>query len=141
MIGSQAGGDNPLRDSAMWPIEDILPSLMLFAQEQQPANSPFGGLDRLLPPMIIIGLLFYFLIARPERKRKAEMNDMLGNLKKNDRVVTVGGLYGVVVNVSKDAEDVTLRVDDSNNTRLRVLRSAISRVIVDSDNSGSKDSP
>jgi len=124
----------------MWPIEDILHSTLLFAQEQQP-DSPFSGFGGLLPPMIMIGLLFYFLIARPERKRKAEMADMLGQLKKNDRVVTVGGLFGVVVNVSKDAEDVTLRIDDSNNTRLRVLRSAISRVIVEGESSGSKDSP
>ena len=124
----------------MWPTVDIPPSLLLLAQGQPPADSPFGSLGGLIPPMIMIGLLFYFLIARPERKRKAEMQDMLGNLKKNDRVVTVGGLYGVVVNVSKDAEDVTLRIDDSNNTRLRVLRSAISRVIIEGDNSATKDS-
>jgi preprotein translocase subunit YajC len=124
----------------MCPIADILPALPLLAQAAPPANGPFSGMGALLPPMIMIGLLFYFLIARPERKRKAEMEDMLGNLKKNDRVITAGGLYGVVVSVSKDAEDVTLRIDDSNNTRLRVLRSAISRVITDGENSASKDS-
>jgi preprotein translocase subunit YajC len=49
---------------------------------------------------------------------------MLENLKKNDRVITVGGIYGVVVNVAKGSEDITIRVDDGNNTRLRVVRSA-----------------
>lgn len=119
-------------------IADIVPLLVVLAQEA-PGAGPFGSLGSLLPPMIAIGLLFYFLIARPERKRKAEMQEMLGNLKKNDRVVTVGGLFGVVVNVNKDGEDVTIRIDDSNNTRLRVLRSAISRVVVDGQSSDSKD--
>ena len=79
-------------------------------------------------PFIVIGLLFYLLLIRPERRKKAEMSQMLNNVKKNDHVLTIGGIYGVVVNAAKGSEDITIRVDDSNNTRVRVLRSAISRV-------------
>lgn len=81
-----------------------------------------------LIPFLLIGLVFYLLLMRPEQKRKKEMEQLLSNLKKNDRVVTIGGICGTVVNVSSGSNYVTLRVDDSNNTRVRVLRSAISRV-------------
>ena len=80
-------------------------------------------------PFIVIGVLFYFLLIRPERRKRTEVSQMLDNLKKNDHVVTIGGIYGVVINAQKGSEDVTIRVDDGNNTKLRVLRTAISRVV------------
>ena len=83
------------------------------------------------PPLIVIGLLFYFMLIWPERKRKREHEEMLANLKKNDRIVTVGGIYGTIVNVQKDAEDVSIKVDESSNTRLRITRNSIGRVIRD----------
>ena len=73
-------------------------------------------------PFVIIGLMFYLLLIRPERKKRAEMTKMLNNLKKNDRI-----------NVTPSSEEVTIRVDDSNNTRIRILRSAISRVQSDGE--------
>jgi len=48
-------------------------------------------------------------------------------LKKNDRIVTIGGILGTVMNVQKD--EVTIRVDESTNTKLRMQRNAIARVI------------
>ena len=64
---------------------------------------------------------------------------MLEALQKNDRVVTIGGIYGVVVNAAKGTEDVMIRVDESSNTKLRVLRSAISRVVRAEDGDEKKD--
>jgi preprotein translocase subunit YajC len=81
-----------------------------------------------LIPFLLIGIVFYLLLMRPEQKKRKEMEQTLSNLKRNDRVVTIGGICGTVVNVSPGSNYVTLRVDDSNNTRVRVLRSAISRV-------------
>jgi preprotein translocase subunit YajC len=80
-------------------------------------------------PWIMIGLLFYLMLLRPERRKRAELDRMLRSLKKNDRVITVGGIFGTVVQASQDADEVTLRIDESNNTRIRVLRSSISRVL------------
>jgi preprotein translocase subunit YajC len=91
----------------------------------------------MLLPFVAIFFLFYFLMIRPERRKRAEMSLMLENLKKNDRVVTIGGIHGVVVNVQKGSNDVTIRVDE--NTRLRVLRTAISRVLSDEDVDDKKD--
>ena len=88
-------------------------------------------------PMIVIGVMFYLLLIRPERQKRAQMNRMLENLKKNDHVVTVGGIYGVVVNAPKGSEDITIRVDD--NTRLRILRSAVARVTSSGQDEDKKD--
>ncbi len=111
----------------MWSTSESSLSILLLAQDA-PATSPFGQFGSLLP-FIVIAVLFYFMLIRPERKKRADTASMLDNMKKNDRVLTIGGIHAVVVNVQKDSEDVTLRIDDSNNTRIRVSRSAISRII------------
>jgi preprotein translocase subunit YajC len=80
-------------------------------------------------PFIIIGILFYMMLIRPERRKRADLERMLGNLKKNDRVITIGGIYGTIVNAPQGSKEVTIKVDESSNTRLRVLRSSISQVL------------
>ena len=54
---------------------------------------------------------------------------MLAAVKKNDRVVTAGGIYGVVTNVHQEADEVTVKVDEATNTKLRVTLSSIVRVL------------
>ena len=113
-----------------------LESVWLLAQE--PAKKaaaenadPWGSLFSLsspLLPMLAIGIVFYLMMMRPEQKKRKEMEQLLANIKKNDQVVTIGGICGTVVNASPGSAVVTLRVDDGNNTKIKVLRSAISRV-------------
>lgn len=79
-------------------------------------------------PFALIGIVFYLMMMRPEQRKRKAQEELLSQLKKNDRVITIGGIAGTVVNAAPGSTFVTLRVDDSNNTRLRVLRSAISRV-------------
>lgn len=83
----------------------------------------------MMSPFLAIGILFYLLLILPERKKARELEQMLKNLKKNDRVVTSGGILGTVVIAGKDSNEVVLRIDDSNNTRIHILRSAIVRVL------------
>jgi preprotein translocase subunit YajC len=90
-------------------------------------------------PFLVIGLLFYFLMIRPEKRKRAEVAQMQDTLKKNDRVVTIGGILGVVVNTQAGSNEVTIRVDDNNNTRIRVLRSSISRVLTEEKSDQKKD--
>ncbi len=78
-------------------------------------------------PLAILGVLAYIMLIRPDRRRQKEHERMLQSLKQNDRVVTIGGIYGTVVSANS-SESVVIRVDDTTNTRLRVLRSAISRI-------------
>lgn len=75
-------------------------------------------------PLITIMLIFYFLLIRPQQKAEKQRKEMLKNVKKNDEVVTAGGIHGVVAN-TKD-KTVTLRVDD--NVKIEVDREAISRI-------------
>ena len=91
-------------------------------------------------PWILIGVLFYVMIIRPQNRKQAELKSMLGSLKKNDRVVTAGGIHGTIVNAPQDSEEVTIKVDENTNTRLRVQRSSISRVITSDSSSESKES-
>lgn len=80
--------------------------------------------------LIFIGLIFvvmYFIMFRGPRKRQQQQKQMIMALKKNDRVQTIGGIFGTVLEVS-DTE-VVLKIDEANNTKIRVLPSAVSRVI------------
>ncbi len=129
-----------MKQFAIDRFADGVSSGLLFAQEAAPAK-PFdmASLLRNAFPFLMIAVLFYFLMIRPERRKKADLVNMLQNLKRNDRVVTIGGIYGAVVSISKNAEEVTLVVDDSSNTKLKVQRSAIARVLnaeTDSLNNG-----
>jgi len=108
---------------------------MLFAEGvngggNQPAGGD-GGVNLFIQilPFLAIGLLFYFMLIRPQRKEQSRRQDMLGNVKKNDRVVTIGGIYGVVMNVHREADEVSLKVDEATNTKLRITLSSIARVI------------
>lgn len=83
----------------------------------------------LMPAFVLIFVLLYFMILRPQRKEQQSRTDMLSNLKKNDRVITVGGIYGVVTNVRQDGDEVTIKVDEATNAKLRLTLSSISRVI------------
>ena len=75
------------------------------------------------PMFLIIGALFYFLLVRPQQRERQKQDLTLKALKKNDRVVTIGGTIGTIVNIEPDSKVVTLKVDD--NTRMQFLRSAI----------------
>ena len=73
-----------------------------------------GSLFSFTPFIIILGI-FYFLMIRPEKKQRAQHEEMLQGLKKGDKVVTTGGMYGAVVQVQNDI--VTLQI--AENTRVR----------------------
>ncbi len=123
-------------------MQSLLDFTLLFAQEAQsaPKSAPEGpSIFSMLGPFLIIGVLFYIMMIRPEKKKRAAAAAMMDNLKKNDRIVTIGGLIGVVVNVQKDSDEVTIRIDENNNTRLRILRSAVSRVLTEDGDGEKKD--
>ena len=75
-------------------------------------------------PLIAIIAIFYFLILRPQSKKQKDTQKMLAALKKGDRVITIGGIHGVISNVKETT--VIVKVDD--NVKLEFSRSAISNV-------------
>jgi preprotein translocase subunit YajC len=107
---------------------------LLFAQNE---GAPVGQQILQYAPLIVMGVLFYMLMIQPERKKRAETQTMLKNLQKNNRVVTIGGIHGTVINVQKDVDEVTIRVDETTNTKLRISRSAIARVVTAKDTDSS----
>ena len=113
----------------------LLTSWILLAQEagQEAERAPAG--PNFLLPLVAIFFLFYFLILRPQKNKERAMRTMIDNLKEKDRVVTVGGIHGVVTNVQRDQEMITLRIDESTGAKIRVGASAIARVVVDDDKS------
>lgn len=112
-------------------------NLLLLAQDQQPEGGGGGsGLMRFMLPLTVIMVLFYFMLVRPQKRKEEDFRQLIDNLKENDHVVTVGGIHGVVTNVQRDAERVTVRVDDSTGAKLRISTSAIARVVTGDEKSG-----
>lgn len=85
-----------------------------------------GGLNMIVW-MVPIFIIMYVLMIRPQRIKEKERKEMLSKLRKNDRVVTIGGIHGTAVTV-KDNE-IIVKVDESSNTRLKLTRNAIAKVI------------
>lgn len=86
-----------------------------------------GGAGSLLIPLLLVGLIFYFIVIRPQSKERKQREAQLKSLKKHDKVVTNAGIHGTVVALEEDV--VTLRVDEKSNVRIRFSRSAIWQVL------------
>jgi preprotein translocase subunit YajC len=91
---------------------------------QAGGNSTTAFIVQILP-IAAIFLVFYFLVIAPANKQKRKTQEMLNSLKKGDRVVTTGGIYGTVQGV--EPEVVYLKIAD--NVRVKVARSAITGVV------------
>jgi preprotein translocase subunit YajC len=83
-------------------------------------------------PLILIFVVFYFLLIRPQQRKAKDQKAMLGALRRGDRVVTGGGIIGTVARVDNpEAEEVVLEI--AENVRVRVLRSTITTVLAKPD--------
>jgi preprotein translocase subunit YajC len=105
----------------------MLASLFLFFAENPPeAPDQRPGWFQMLP-FLAIGAVFLFLMMRNSRRQDRERQTMLSTLEKNDKVVTIAGIYGTVVSVNPNEDEVVVKVDD--NTRLKMTKASISRNI------------
>jgi len=114
----------------------MLDSLVLFAEV-----APQGGGGEssmffivLLPAVLLIVWLF---MMNPQKKQEERLRKMLDSLEKNDRVMTVGGIIGTVHTIDKEQNEIVLKVDEANNTKIRFHLTAISTVFP-KENSSSK---
>lgn len=83
-----------------------------------------GSLIWTLLPLVLIGVVFYFLIIRPQRQREQKRQDMISKVQKGDQIVTIGGVHGSVVKV----EDDSLLADVGSGTRIRFDKNAVASV-------------
>ena len=82
-----------------------------------------GGLVQLLPILLIIGV-FYILLIRPQQKRQRELQETIAQLKAGDRIVTNGGIIGVITNV----RDTSFLIRSADKSILEISRSAVAGV-------------
>ncbi len=78
-------------------------------------------------PLILLFGIFYFLLIRPQQKQQKKRQEMIKSLQKGDRVVTIGGIHGVIKEI--DENIISLRVAD--NLNLKFARAAVDRVVED----------
>jgi len=101
----------------------ILLSVMLFLQEGgQGGGSTIG----FILPMVLIFAIMYFLIFRPQQKKQKQHQQMISAIKKGDKIVTAGGIYGTVAGI-KEKEN-TLVVEIDKNVKIELSRQSISKV-------------
>lgn len=106
----------------------LMVPLTIFAQESAPApQSGTGGLIGMLPMMLLMFAIIYFFMIRPEQKKQKERAELLKSVKKGDKVLTAGGIVGVVGNV----KETTVMVRIADNTNVEFTKSAITNVITD----------
>jgi preprotein translocase subunit YajC len=103
----------------------LLPLAPLMAAPDAAAGSAGAGNPLIsFIPFILIIAIFYFLMIRPQNKRQKETQKMLDSLKKGDRIVTIGGIHGVIQSVKE--KSVIVRIDE--NVKVEFSRSAIASV-------------
>jgi len=83
--------------------------------------SPFG----MLVPMLLIFVIFYFLLIRPQQKRQREQETLIKGIEKGDDVVTAGGLHGKVIGVTDDVLTLDIGAYPGEKVRIKVSRSKI----------------
>lgn len=89
------------------------------------AGQGAGGSFSAFIPLILMFVIFYFLLIRPQQKKAKEHRDMISNLKKGDRILTSGGIYGRITGM----DDTTLTVEISDKVRVKLARGNVSSVI------------
>jgi len=86
-------------------------------------TNPFGGTQLIFLALMFV--LMYMILFRGPRKKQQQHKQMVQSLSKNDKIQTIGGIIGTVVDIKED--EITLKIDESNNTKIKILRSAIGR--------------
>lgn len=95
-----------------------------YAQAAGAADAGFGLMQLL--PLVLIFVVFYFLLIRPQQKKMKQHKEMLGALRRGDRIVTTGGIIGTITKVASDTE---LVVEIAEGVRVRLVRGMISEVL------------
>ena len=108
--------------AALWLAQNN-PAATAPVAEKGPVAAPAPGLVDFLPLVLAMLFIFYFIIIRPQQKEERDRKQLLGGLKKNDRVATSSGILGTIIKVSE--REIILKVDDEHDVRMRFLPSAI----------------
>ena len=83
---------------------------------------------QMVVPMVLLLGVFYFMLIRPQRKKDKQVKDMLANLRRGDRVTTIGGIYGTIESIKDDTITLVLGQKNGQTTEMTVARWAIRQV-------------
>jgi preprotein translocase subunit YajC len=98
---------------------------MMTPQRPGTEQDPKAGMLNMFGMFAILGVMFYFLMIRPQSKQRKEQENLLKNLKSGDKVVLSSGIYGIITNV----KDKSLMVKIADNVKVEVLKSAVVTVL------------
>ncbi|MCP4022768.1 MAG: preprotein translocase subunit YajC [Desulfobacteraceae bacterium] len=93
-----------------------------------------SGLTSFLP-IIILFAIFYFLLIRPQQKKAKDHREMISNLKKGNRIVTSGGIYGTIQSI----DDTTVGLEIAEKVKIKISRGNVAAVISDNESSQKED--
>lgn len=96
--------------------------------EEVAEMSPVAAILQMVLPLVLMGLVFYFMLIRPQRKKDKKVKEMLNNLKHGDRVTTIGGIYGTIVNIKDETITLAIGQKGQQPTEMTVARWAIRQV-------------
>ena len=91
-----------------------------YAQSSSPMGDPLTGI---IIPMMLMILIFYFLVIRPQNKRQAEHREMLERVRRGDTVVTAGGFIGKVTRVVENSDEIEVELSDT--MKVRIMKSTL----------------
>jgi len=98
---------------------------LVYAMGPQPGGGSQGSAWMSFLPIILIFVVFYFLLIRPQQKRAKDHRNLLGNIKEGDQILTTGGIYGKITGIREDK----ITVEISDKVRVKVNRGHIAAVI------------
>jgi len=105
------------------PATTVIPAEPNAGITETQTKRPAGHFNLILLGLMLV--VMYVLLFRGPQKQKQQRKKMIQSLERNDRVQTIGGIIGTVVDIKGD--EVTLKIDESNNTKIRVVSTAIGR--------------
>ena len=100
--------------------------MLLFLEEAAAQPGGAGSLVGMLPMLLIVVALFYFMMIRPQKKEQAKMNAMLSKLETGDSILTTSGFYGVIIDIQDDT--VIVEFGNNKNCRIPMQKQAIVQV-------------
>lgn len=105
----------------------IISSLFSFLQQGGQAARPQGSIVTALLPFVLVFVIFYLLIIMPQRKKQKKHQEMVGQLKPGNKIVTTGGLYGIVMGVQEDKIELKI----ASNVKIDITRNSVAAFISD----------
>ena len=98
------------------------------AQSAAPQQGPAAGIGSFFVPLILIFVIMYFVMYRPQKKRQEQQQQLISGLKTEDRVVTNAGIHGLIANVKEN----TVLVKVADNVKIEMEKSAVTTVLKES---------